>query len=241
MRWRSSTADTGHDRLHRRSPGQSWGRTDLRRDAEAPSPCCDHRAKRAEPAKRSARASRDAKLRPDIQRAFEANFRVYGVRKVWRQRQREGFDVARCTAGRLMRSMGLQGVTRGKPIKTTIQNKAIPCPLGRVNRPLHAAAPNMLWVADFTYVATWAGFVHLAFVIDIQAARQPGLGRVAARRSNLGLGRVAIEAPLVRATMATVMFRASPPDRRTGWSRPSACWARPRAISTACVWRSRSR
>ncbi len=140
----------------------------------APSTYFNHLAKRADLAKLSARASRDARLRPDIQRIFDANFRVYGVRKVWRQMQREGFDVARCTVGRLMRSMGLQGVIRGKPIKTTVQDKAVPCPLDRVNRQFHATAPNRLWVSDFTYVATWAGFVYVAFVIDIYARRIVG-------------------------------------------------------------------
>jgi transposase InsO family protein len=140
----------------------------------APSTYFDRLAKRSDPAKLSARASRDAKLRPDIQRVFDANFRVYGVRKVWRQMQREGLDVARCTVGRLMRSMGLQGVIRGKPIRTTVQDKAVPCPLDRVNRQFHAAAPNRLWVSDFTYVATWAGFVYVAFVIDIYARRIVG-------------------------------------------------------------------
>jgi putative transposase len=140
----------------------------------APSTYYDHLAKLADPAKLSARASRDVRLRPDIQRVFDANFRVYGVRKVWRPMQREGFDVARCTVGRLMRSMGLQGIIRGKPIKTTVQDKAVPCPLGRVNRQFHAAAPNRLWVSDFTYVATWAGFVYVAFAIDIYARRIVG-------------------------------------------------------------------
>jgi transposase InsO family protein len=88
------------------------------------------------------------------------------VRKVWRQLEREGFDAARCTVARLMREMGLQGVIRGKPARTTVSDKAAPCPLDRVNRQFHAPAPNRLWVSDFTYVATWAGFVYVAFVID---------------------------------------------------------------------------
>lgn len=140
----------------------------------APSTYYAHRAKQADPAKLSARAQQDIRLRPDIQRVFDENFRVYGVRKVWRQMQREGFDVARCTVGRLMRSMGLQGVIRGKPHKTTIPDKKLPCPLDRVNRQFNAPAPNMLWVSDFTYVATWAGFVYVAFVIDIYARRIVG-------------------------------------------------------------------
>lgn len=85
---------------------------------------------------------------------FEENFRVYGVRKVWRQLRREGFDVARCIVARLMRTMGLAGVICGKPVRTTVSDKAAPCPLDRVNRHLRAPVPNMLWVSDFTYVAT---------------------------------------------------------------------------------------
>ena len=100
---------------------------------------------------------------------FEANFKVYGVPKVWRQMQREGFDIARCTVERLMRDLGLQGVIRGKPVKTTVSNKAAPCPRDQVNRQFHAPAPNMLWLSDFTYVATWSGFVYVAFVIDVYA------------------------------------------------------------------------
>ena len=87
---------------------------------------------------------------------------------------REGFDVARCTVERLMREMGLQGVIRGKPIRTTVSDKAAPCPLDKVNRQFHAPAPNRLWVSDFTYVATWAGFVYVAFVIDAYARRIVG-------------------------------------------------------------------
>ena len=94
---------------------------------------------------------------------FEANFGVYGVRKVWRQLQREGFDVARCTVARLMRAMGLEGIIRGKPIRTTVSDKGGAMRLvDHVNRQFHAPAPNMLWVSDFTYVATWTGFVYAA-------------------------------------------------------------------------------
>ncbi len=109
-----------------------------------------------------------------MRRVFEANFRVYGVRKVWRQLRREGFDVARCTVARLMRAMGLAGVIRGKPVRTTISDRSAPCPLDRVNRQFRAPAPDMLWVSDFTYVATWAGFVYVAFVIDTFARRIVG-------------------------------------------------------------------
>ena len=140
----------------------------------APSTYYEHVAQRVEPTRRSARARRDAALRPEVRRVFEENFRVYGVRKVWRQLRREGFDVARCTVARLMRAMDLAGVIRGKPVRTTVSDKAAPCPLDRVNRQFRAPAPNMLWVSDFTYVATWAGFVYVAFVIDTYARRIVG-------------------------------------------------------------------
>ncbi len=135
----------------------------------APSTYHLNAAKRVDPAKLSLRAKRDLALKPEITRVFADNFGVYGVRKVWRQMQREGFDVARCTVARLMKGMGLQGVIRGKPMRTTVSNKAAPCPLDHVNRQFHAPAPNRLWVSDFTYVATWKGFVYVAFVIDVYA------------------------------------------------------------------------
>jgi putative transposase len=140
----------------------------------APSTYHSHAARHADPSLLSARAKRDAGLMPQIARVFEENFEVYGVRKVWRQLQREGQDVARCTVERLMQSMGLQGVIRGKPVKTTISDKAAPCPLDHVNRQFQAPRPNALWVSDFTYVATWAGFVYVAFVIDTYARRIVG-------------------------------------------------------------------
>ncbi len=135
----------------------------------APSTYHLNAAKRVDPAKLSLRAKRDLALKPEITRVFADNFGVYGVRKVWRQMQREGFDVARCTVARLMKGMGLQGVIRGKPMRTTVSNKAAPCPLDHVNRQFHAPAPNRLWVSDFTYVATWKSFVYVAFVIDVYA------------------------------------------------------------------------
>lgn len=140
----------------------------------APATYYNHLAKLADPARLSDRAKRDADLRPHIQRVFDANWQVYGVRKVWRQLRREGFDVARCTVARLMKAMGIQGVIRGKPHKTTIPDKKLPCPLDRVNRQFRVPAPNMLWVSDFTYVATWKGFVYVAFVIDAYARRIVG-------------------------------------------------------------------
>ncbi len=140
----------------------------------APSTYHEHVAQRRDERRLSARAQRDRDLKPEIARVFAENFAVYGVRKVWRQMMREGFAVARCTVERLMREMGLHGVIRGKPVRTTVSNKAAPCPLDRVNRRFYAPAPNMLWVSDFTYVATWAGFVYVAFVIDTYARRIVG-------------------------------------------------------------------
>ena len=102
----------------------------------------------------SARAKRDLELKPEIERAFMENFEVYGARKVWRQMVREGFNVARCTVERLMADLGLHGVIRGKPIRTTVQDKAAPCPRDHVNRIFYAPAPNRLWLSDFTYVST---------------------------------------------------------------------------------------
>lgn len=140
----------------------------------APSTYHDHAAKRADASRLCARAKRDAALKAEVRRVFTENFEVYGVRKVWRQLQREGFDTARCTVARLMRGMGLQGVIRGKPIRTTISDKAAPCPLDHVNRQFTAPRPNVLWVSDFTYVSTWQGFVYVAFVIDTFARRIVG-------------------------------------------------------------------
>ena len=140
----------------------------------APSVYHEHVARRADPSRMPARAKRDIELRREIQRVFDENLCVYGVRKVWRQLQREGVPVARCTVARLMRDMGLAGVIRGKPVRTTVSDKAAPCPLDHVNRQFRAPAPNMLWVSDFTYVATWSGFVYVAFVIDVFARRIVG-------------------------------------------------------------------
>ena len=139
----------------------------------APSTYHEHVARRLDPSKRSARARRDATLRPEVTRVFAENFEVYGARKVWRQLNRERIPVARCTVERLMADLGLQGVIRGKPIRTTVQDKTAPCPLDHVNRVFLAPASNRLWLSDFTYVSTWSGFVYVAFVIDAYARRIP--------------------------------------------------------------------
>ncbi len=119
-------------------------------------------AVRADPAKASARKQRDLVLRPKITKVWNDNWQVYGVRKTWRQLCREGEGAARCTVARLMTSMGLRGVVRGKAMKTTIPDPSVPCPRDKVNRVFRALAPNMLWVSDFTYVSTWQGFVYVA-------------------------------------------------------------------------------
>ena len=140
----------------------------------APSTYHEHAARKADPDRRPARERRDAELSQEIRRVFAANFGVYGVRKVWRQMQREGIAVARCTVARLMRQMGLQGVVRGNSIRTTVSDAAALCPRDRVNRQFTAPRPNALWVSDFTFVATWSGFVYVAFVIDAFARRIVG-------------------------------------------------------------------
>lgn len=140
----------------------------------APSTYYENVAKRLDVDRLSVRARSDIALKIEIRRVFNENFQVYGVRKVWRQLQREGYDIARCTVARLMRSMSLQGIIRGKPVRTTFSDKAAPSPLDRVNRQFKAPAPNRLWVSDFTYVATWQGFVYVAFVIDVFARRIVG-------------------------------------------------------------------
>ena len=140
----------------------------------APSTYHCHAHRRANPDTAPARAQRDAVLAPEIERVFNENFGVYGARKVWRQLLREGIDVARCTVERLMKNMGLQGVIRGKRVRTTVPDKSAPCPLDHVNRQFKAPRPNVLWVSDFTYVSTWGGFVYVAFIIDAYARRIVG-------------------------------------------------------------------
>ncbi|MEW5678973.1 IS3 family transposase [Comamonas kerstersii] len=140
----------------------------------APSAYWRHAALMREPHKRCARAKRDEVLMPQIQRVWQANMQVYGADKVWRQLAREGVTVARCTVERLMRSMGLRGVMRGKVVRTTVSDGKAPCPLDRVNRQFKADRPNQLWVSDFTYVSTWQGWLYVAFVVDVFARRIVG-------------------------------------------------------------------
>ncbi|MEW9640087.1 IS3 family transposase [Escherichia coli] len=134
----------------------------------APSTYYHCQQQRHHPDKRSARAQRDDWLKKEIQRVYDENHKVYGVRKVWRQLLREGIRVARCTVARLMAVMRLAGVLRGKKVRTTISRKAVAAG-DRVNRQFVAERPDQLWVADFTYVSTWRGFVYVAFIIDVFA------------------------------------------------------------------------
>ena len=132
----------------------------------APSVYYEHKRREREPERRSARSRRDSGLRVQIRRVWESNFGVYGARKVWRQLNREGAAVARCTVERLMRLEGLKGVVRGETKRTTIPDDSAARPADLVDRSFEAAGPDRLWVADLTYVPTWSGFAYAAFVID---------------------------------------------------------------------------
>lgn len=133
-----------------------------------------HAARQRDPSLLCARARRDANLIPELQRVWQANMQVYGADKVWRQMNREGITVARCTVERLMKRLGLQGVRRGKVVRTTVADPAAACPLDKVNRQFKADRPNQLWVSDFTYVSTWQGWLYVAFIIDVFARRIVG-------------------------------------------------------------------
>lgn len=135
----------------------------------APSTYYEHKSRQADPSRLPPRVRRDAELSGSIRRVWDENFRVYGARKVWRELRRGGVPVARCTVERLMRRAGLCGVVRGSKKRTTIPAEIDQRPLDRVQRQFVASRPNQLWIADFTYVATWAGFVYVAFVIDVFA------------------------------------------------------------------------
>jgi len=134
----------------------------------APSTYYEHKRLQKEPDRRSVRVRRDEQLRGDVKRVFDDNFGVYGVRKVWVQLNREHITVARCTVRRLMRQMGLRGAIRGRTFTphTTARDDSQTRPSDLVCRDFTATAPNELWVSDLTYVATWSGFVYVAFVID---------------------------------------------------------------------------
>ena len=171
---------------------------DAHREAYGVEPICEvlpiapatyyrHQACQAHPETRSRRAQRDVWLTAQIQRVWDENFAVYGPRKVWQQLGREGIVVARCTVERLMRQMGLQGAVRGRRFKTTIADDGAARPADLVKREFVATRPNQLWVADLTYVATWRGFVYVAFVIDVFARHIVGWRVSSSLRTDLAL------------------------------------------------------
>jgi putative transposase len=153
----------------------------------APSTYYEQKAREHDPDRRPARAMRDEALKPEIQRVWEENFRVYGAHKVWTQLNREGLRVARCTVERLMKALGLRGVVRGKTFKTTIPDELADRRQDHVNRTFTVSRPNALWVADLTYVATWRGLVFVAFVIDAFARRIVGWRVSSSLRSDIAL------------------------------------------------------
>lgn len=153
----------------------------------APSTYYEHKARQADPARRSARAQRDARLGPQIDRVWRTNRRLYGAKKVWKQLSREAVPVARCTVERLMRQQGLRGVVRGRRVRTTVPDPVAERPRDLVQRRFTASRPNQLWVADLTYVTTWRGFAYVAFVIDVFSRRIVGWRATASLRSDLAL------------------------------------------------------
>ena len=153
----------------------------------APSTYYEQKARQADPRRQPARVRREARLRPEIQRVWQANRRVYGAKKVWKQLNRETIPVARCTVARLMRDLGLRGVVRGRRITTTIPDALAARPRDLVERDFRATRPNQLWVADLTYVATWRGFTYVAFVIDVFSRRIVGWRATSSLRSDLAL------------------------------------------------------
>ena len=153
----------------------------------APSTYYLAKAHAADPTRRSARAQRDEGLRPEIQRVYDEQQQVYGAKKVWKQLRREQIPAARCTVARLMRDMGLRGVVRGRRVWTTIPADPADRPLDLVARNFTATRPNQLWVSDLTYVATWRGFVYVAFVIDVFSRRIVGWRVSSSLRSDLAL------------------------------------------------------
>lgn len=213
----------------------------------APSTYYSHKAREADPALHSARAQRDEQLRVEIQRVWDANFKVYGVRKVWRQLRREGFAVARCTVARLMREMGLRGAVRGRRLKTTVPTETADRPLDLVERDFSAARPNRLWVSDLTYVATWRGFVYVAFVIDAFSRRIVGWRVSNSLRSDLALDALeqaiwerkkpnsVVSSIIATAACNTSRFATRSVCQRQASSRRSAA----KVIRTTTRWQSR--
>jgi transposase InsO family protein len=153
----------------------------------APSTYYEHQARAGDPERLPPRAQRDQALMVEIRRVWEANFRVYGAKKVWRQLGREGFTVARCSVERLMGVLGLQGAVRGRRCRTTVPDEAAARPADRVNRQFTAKRPNQLWVADITYITAWTGFVYVAFVTDVFSRRIVGWRVASSMKADLVL------------------------------------------------------
>ena len=153
----------------------------------APSTYYEQKARQADPSRLPARARRDAVLSEQIELVWDESRKLYGARKVWRQLRREGVEVARSTVERLMRRLGIAGATRGRKPRTTIPDELALRPADLVQRDFTATRPNQLWVADLTYVATWAGFVYVAFVIDAFSRRIVGWRASRSLRSDLAL------------------------------------------------------
>lgn len=153
----------------------------------APSTYREHRRRALHPELRPKRTQRDEQLSDEIHRVWTENRGLYGYRKVWRQLQREDVTAARCTVARLMKQQGLEGVVRGKRVKTTVPDDSAERPLDLVNREFKATGPDQLWVADITYVATWAGFVYMGLVIDVFSRRIVGWRVSNSLRTDLAL------------------------------------------------------
>ena len=153
----------------------------------APSTYYEQKARTADPSRRPDRMRRDEQLRVEIQRVRSESFELYGARKTWRQLGREGIVAARCTVERLMRQMDLRGAVRGRRCRTTVAPEVVPALPDLVKREFRAERPNQLWVSDFTYVATWRGFVYVAFVIDVFSRRIVGWRASTSLRTDLTL------------------------------------------------------
>jgi len=192
----------------------------------APSTYREHAARQAAPSRAPARVKRDAWLRAQIRRVWEESFQLYGIRKVWHQLRREGIKVARCTVERLMRSLGIEGVRRGKSVKTTVADKALPYPLDRVNRQFSADRPDQLWVPDFTHVKTQRGMTYVAFVTDVFSRHTVGWKVSTTPRTDFVLN--ALEQALVTSqalhlitfSMCCAILRAIARPRSTGTAFP---------------------
>ena len=211
---------------------------------------------------RPARAKRDEELCEEILRVRRENFDVYGVRKVWRQLGRENHRVARCTVARLMRDMGLRGAVRGRRVKTTVPDLSASRPMDLVERDFSASRPNELWVSDLTYVATWRGFVFVAFVIDVFARRIVGWRATTSLSTDIALDALEqalhdrrTDEPLIHhsdrgsqylAIRYTERLAEAASSRRseavatrttTPWPRPSSASTRPSSSAAAGPWR----